>query len=226
MLVDADEQPVAGELVQVCGTDLCVPGESSEDGSVTIQPNQALTRPAFKFGEGVVTPRFAWLLPPEPTVALGVVHTVRLPDISSGVPLQSGATVTSGGLTLTLPDGGRVEVDRLTFRTDEEQAFRAVQVPLEHAPEVIGNEFELVYAGTPTDTVFCPPAQLIIENSEGWPAGTDVEVYLHGVDIEEEWAPYGGWGKVSDARVSDDGARIETTSPGLPLLGVLGFKRR
>ncbi|MFO7181366.1 MAG: hypothetical protein DIU78_021870, partial [Pseudomonadota bacterium] len=74
-------------------------------------------------------------------------------------------------------------------------------------------------------TRFCPPAALSIDNHLGWPAGTDVEVWLHGVDIAEEWAPYGGWAQVSAARVSDDGERIETTEPGLPVLGVLGFRR-
>ena len=45
------------------------------------------------------------------------------------------------------------------------------------------------------------------------------------MDITEEWAPYGDWAKIAGAVVSDDGERIETTEPGLPVLGVLGLRR-
>src|SRR5690606_7622431 len=113
------------------------------------------------------------------------------------------------------------------FREPEEQGLRAVRVPLDSAPPVVaeGPELEIVIAATPVDTRFCPPALLTIDNELDWSPGTDVEVWLHGVDISQEWAPYGGWAKVSDAHVSDDGERIETTEPGLPVLGVLGFRR-
>jgi hypothetical protein len=100
-------------------------------------------------------------------------------------------------------------------------------VPLELAPEVIaqGPGFEIVYAATPNGTEFCPPAKVSIPNDNGWDAGTEVEVWLHGVDIEEEWAPYGGWALVSDARVTEDGTQIDTLD-GIRFFGVLGFKRK
>jgi hypothetical protein len=101
-------------------------------------------------------------------------------------------------------------------------------VPIDRAPELVDDSFgfDLVFAATPTDTTFCPAAQLSVDNDDGFAPGTAFEVFLHGVDIEEEWAPYGGWAKVSDAEVSADGARIETTTPGLPMLGVVGLRRK
>lgn len=230
-LLDVDDAPLAGELFEVCGIDLCSPpARTGADGRVTMSPATPLVekKPAAKFGEGIVTPRFALLLPREPVLDLGVVHTVRLPELSSGVPLVAGSPASSGGLTLLPAAGTQIKIDQLTYESAEEQAFRAVRVPLEQAPELVAASvgLEVVYGATPVETHFCPPVALQVENSEGWAPSTEVEVLLHGVAIEEEFAPYGGWAKVSDARVSADGTTIETTSPGLPVLGVIGLRRK
>jgi len=226
-LVDQDGEPLADELVQVCGLNVCVNDITDPDGDVSVQVMADILLPAFKFGEGRVSARFAWILPNEGDVDLGVVRSVRLPPLEDAVPLTPGSRVRSGGLTLELAADATVKIDKLTFRDPAEHGLRAVRVPLESAPAVVreGPELEIVFAATPVETRFCPPAALSIDNHLGWPAGTDVEVWLHGVDIAEEWAPYGGWAQVSAARVSDDGERIETTEPGLPVLGVLGFRR-
>lgn len=227
-LVDLDDQPLGLEFVQVCGTDICIQGKSTESGKVLVSPGQDMTLPAFKFGEGKTSPRFARLLPNQPNIDFGVVHSVRLPPFGEGAPLVAGKSASAGGLTLTPAASSAIKIDKLTFGEAEEQALRAVQVPIAQATDLIDESLglELLYAATPTSTQFCPPAALAIENSEGWEPGTAVEVLLHGVEIDEEWAPYGGWAKVSEAVVSDDGTQIETTEPGLPLLGVLGFRRK
>ena len=230
-LLDVDGDPVADEVFFVCGVDLCSPpARTGKDGRVTVAPATPLVekKPAAKFGEGILTPRFAVLLPRETVIDLGVVHTVRLPALSSGAPLVAGAEATSGGLTLLPSAGTQIKIDQLTYESAEEQSFRAVRLPLDRAPELIDASvgLEVVYGAAPVETRFCPPAKLRIENTEGWAPNTDVEVLLHGVAIEEDFAPYGGWAKVSDARVSADGATIETTSPGLPVLGAIGLRRK
>ncbi len=225
-LVDLDEQPVANEAVQLCGVDVCRNGKTTSTGGVTISSGELFRKPAFKPGEGLVTARFALLLPTEAEVDLGTVHTVRLPAPGNGARLVPGEAAVSAGLSLELDATGRVVIDQLTFRSEDEQQLRAVRLLPEALPELVPKELglELLFAASPTEAVFCPPAKLTIPNSEGWEADTDVQVYLHGVGIEEAWAPYGGWAPVASARVSADGARIETTE-GLPVLGVLGFKR-
>lgn len=227
-LVDLDEQPLVDEMVQLCGTDVCVAGTSSANGGVVMGSTQPITKPAFKFGEGKQSPRFALLLPEEEEVDLGTVHTVRLPPMASGVPLVAGEEASSGGVHVFPAAGSSIKFDKLTFSLPEEQRFRAVRVPHEELPELVDPalNFDVVVATTPTDTLFCPPAKLSVDNDDAFAPGTTFEVFLHGVGIEQEWAPYGGWAKVSDAEVSADGARIETTSPGLPLLGVIGLRRR
>lgn len=227
-LVDQEGSVLADEPVQVCGSDVCFYGATTEAGGVAIRPGQPMTKPAFKFGEGKVSARLAWLLPATPVVELGTVQSVRLPPLAEGAALEAGETADSGGLRLTPAPGSRITHDGLTFQKPEERRLRAVRVGLDVAPPVVEPELglELLYAATPVDTVFCPPARLAVENSEGWAAGTAVEVLLHGVDIEEAWAPYGGWAKVADAVVSEDGVHVETVDPGLPVLGVLGFRRK
>lgn len=226
-LVDLDEQPVANELVQLCGLDICLNGKTTAAGGVKISSSTPLKKPAFKPGEGIVTARFALLIPDSGDVDLGTVHTVRLPALDTGVELAPGQLASSGGLSIQLPANGSANIDELTYDTPEKQNLRALAIDPAALPELIPPElgFELVYAATPTETVFCPPAQLSIDNTLAWDAGTEVEVYLHGVDVKEEFAPYGDWAKVANAHVTDDGSAIET-SDGLPVLGVLGFKRR
>jgi hypothetical protein len=226
-LVDLDGEPVESELVQVCGLDLCTNGKSGIDGRVSMTLGQKFLEPAFKFGEGRVSARFASLLPDEPEIDLGEVRTVRLPELATAVPLVADSTVTYDGFELELADKAEISIDGLSFRTAEERGLRAVQVPIADAPEVVaaGPGLEIVWAATPVETRFCPPAALSVPNSEAWAPGTAVEVYLHGVDITEEWAPYGDWAKIAGAVVSDDGERIETTEPGVPVLGVLGLRR-
>jgi len=226
-LVDLDEQPVANELVQLCGLDICLSNKTTATGSVKISSSSPLKRPAFKPGEGLVTARFALLIPDSGDVDLGTVHTVRLPALDTGAELSPDRVASSGGLSIELPANGSAMVDVLTFDTPQKQKLRGLAIDPVALPELIPAElgFELVYAASPTQTVFCPPARLSVDNSLGWDAGSDVDVYLHGVDVVEEFAPYGDWAKVASARVNDDGSMIETTD-GLPVLGVLGFKRR
>jgi hypothetical protein len=85
---------------------------------------------------------------------------------------------------------------------------------------------EIVVALAPSGAEVCPAAGLSVPNTAGWPAGTAVEFFLHGVEVEEEWAPYGGWTKVSGGEVSANGARVATTpGEGIPALSLVGIRR-
>jgi len=227
-LVDADGSGVGEEFVQLCGLDVCLNGKTTPRGGLKIDAGTLFRKPALKPGEGLQTVRFALLLPAngEPTVALGEVRTVRMPALGSGAALVAGSVVSSGGLSLELAENAEIEIDQLTFRTPEQQQLRALRIEPAALSQIIPEElgFELVYAASPPDTLFCPAAKLLVENTANFEAGSRIGVFLHGVDVEERFAPYGGWAQVAEARVSDDGASIET-SDGLPMLGLLGFKR-
>jgi hypothetical protein len=87
--------------------------------------------------------------------------------------------------------------------------------------------FEILFVATPQNATFCPPAELVVDNIAGWPPNTPVEVFVHGVDTAEQWAPFGGWGKVSDGAVSSDGTRVQTSPEGgLPTLSAIGIRKK
>jgi hypothetical protein len=102
-----------------------------------------------------------------------------------------------------------------------------VLVPIAQAPAAVDASlgFEMVIATTPIETKFCPHAELDVPNLPAFAAGAEVEFWLHGDSLEREWAPYGGWAKVSSGSVSADGTRIVTRDgEGVPLLGVFAIK--
>ena len=86
--------------------------------------------------------------------------------------------------------------------------------------------FELAYGLAPLGTTFCPAAKLSLKNTLDWPPGTDVEVFVQGLDVSEKWAPYGSWLEVAEARVSSDGKSIDTTSGGIPILSSIALRRK
>lgn len=234
--------PAANVPVQVCGLGACSNLATTSDQGVVctldkqtglcapgLSPGLEITRPAFKYGLGVEHVKFAQLLPAAgPELAMGDLTTVTLPDVAQGVELVPGASASSNGLTLTLAEGATIAIDVLVFDTPELERFRAAEIPLETAPPAVDKSagFEILIGTAPNDTELCPHASLSVPNTPSWPPGTEVEFWVHGVDLNEEWAPYGGWGKVSGGRVSSDGSHVVThEGEGVPILGIFGIKK-
>lgn len=239
-IVDPQGAPAADLLVQVCGTDICVNGKTDADGVVVtcqsggqictpgVNPGQNLTHPAFKYGSGLNFVKFAYPLPTNSTqFDLGTLTIIPLDPPGSGQAFAPGASVSSHGIDLTLAADTKVTIDQLTYLSDDEQQFRAVTFDPSDAPDAIDSSLnlEILIGTTPIETAFCPPAALSIPNTKGWAADAEVEFFLHGVSIEEEWAPYAGWAKVSDGKVSSDGTKIVTNDgEGIPHLSVIGVR--
>jgi hypothetical protein len=229
IVVDGAGKPVSKVIAQACGTNICLNGTTGADGSVTIEQAVSMTKPAFKYGDGTLYARFALPLEdPSVNVDLGKEVTFLFDAPEMGVALEPGKPAVSHGATVTLsPETTDVTPDRLDFYTADLRKFRAVEVPIAKAPAAVDPSFgfELVYALTPSDTVLCPAAALSVPNTPGWDAGSRVEVFLHGIDVAEEWAPYGGWAKVSGGAVSADGTSISTDADGgIPALSVIGIR--
>ncbi|MFO0566583.1 MAG: hypothetical protein U0263_13020 [Polyangiaceae bacterium] len=241
-ILDTTGAPADGVLAQVCGLDLCINGSTNAQGEVCtpnggtgicapgILPAQEFKRPAFKYGDGIGYVKFAQLLETTTTkYAIGDVMTERLPAVGQGVALAPGGTATSNGITLTLGAGAQITIDELTFDTPELQKFRAAEVPIAKIPPAVDKAlgFEMVVGTTPLDTELCPHAKLSVPNTPGWPAGTEVEFWIHGLDPGEEWAPYAGWAKVSGGAVSADGKSVVTSDgEGIPVLSTFGIKKK
>ena len=89
-----------------------------------------------------------------------------------------------------------------------------------------GAGLDAIFALAPVGAVVCPPATLELPNTPGYPAGSEVELLIHGADVEEEWAPYGLWRVVATGRVDDAGERIATIDGGLPVISAVGVRAR
>lgn len=225
-IVDLDGNAFAGEGTQLCGLDICLFGDTDGSGHVSIPANKEMDTPAFKWGNGYTAARLALRLPEAGDTVFQKLIALRLPQ--AGVAMVPGTTLTSGDLSLTVDAEGVIEVDEINFPEADQQLFRSSTVPADRVGDVVDPALglEMLFAAGPFETLFCPAAKVSVPNSEGWAAGTAVELWLQGVDTLQHWAPYAGWTKVSTGAVSADGATIETTDgEGLPSLGVFGIKR-
>lgn len=220
-IVDEQGEPTRAGLVQVCGTDICRNADVGEDGTFADRVEGPINVPACKFGDGLSWAKLAVPLV-EGDNELGTLVTVRLPDYADGVPLVPGETATSDGVSLTLADDAHVVPNILDYETEAERALRAVELP-EAARAQLGEDFVTAFALSPLETRICPNPSLQIENRAGLDAGTELELYLLGLDAEERFVPYARWAKVADGRVSDDGATLEFPD-GVPLLTAIGVK--
>jgi hypothetical protein len=228
---DAQGSPVANLPVQVCGLDLCINGQTDGQGRAAVSLGMPETLPAFKYGTGFDASagfefaKFAVPLGATSTQDLGNITAVRLPDFAEGVPITTGE-IQMGPVALEVASGTKVLHDLLTYTEDIELRFRSAEIPPDGSVPAVPASLGLsaAYALGPVGTRLCPPAGLSIENTLQWPPGTEVEFFLHGVEIDEEWAPYGGWAKIADGAVNAAGTRLESATGGLPILSAIGVR--
>jgi hypothetical protein len=220
-LVDEQGDPTSAGLVQVCGKDICINARVGKSGKLAEVVDDTLDTPACKFGDGLTWGKLA--LPLESgDNDLGTLTTVRLPDFSESVPFTPGASISSGGVSLTLAPEARVEVDFLTYEDEVQQGFRAAPLP-EAALTQLDQGFAAGFVLSPVETRICPSPALSLENTANLTPGTALELLVLGLDVAEHLAPYGQWQKVGEGVVSDDGATLEFPE-GLPVLTAIGIR--
>jgi hypothetical protein len=222
--------PVADVLTFLCGIDICSdPQNTNVDGEVVINapnPPGEMIQPAFKYGDGLEYGKFAVALP-EAVNVLPSAAIARLPPFAEGQTLAPGTTVTSGDVTLTIPAETSVEIDYLIYDETEKEGFRTTTILDPTAVIAIDQtlNLEIAYAVAPVETLFCPAVMVTVPNTPMWAANADVEFFVHGVDVGRHWAPYAGWAKMSDGKVSADGTTISTSPEGgMSILSVFGIR--
>lgn len=220
-IVDERGEPTTAGLVQVCGTDICRNADVTESGKFADEVDGPINAPACKFGDG-----FDWAKLAVPIAAgnneLGTLVTVRLPDYADGVALRAGATATTGGVSLELADDARVQHNIIDYESEAQRVLRAVELP-QAALAQADPDFVVGFALSPLETRICPSPKLRLENRPRLPAGGELELYLLGLDAEEEFVPYGRWQKVAEGQVSDDGESLDFPD-GVPLLTAVAVK--
>jgi hypothetical protein len=226
MLKDPSGAPVPNLQIQVCGTDTCTYATSApKTGAIDAKPAVPLSLPAFKYGDGL---DFAELAVPirKSTQDLGDIVVLPLPAYADGAVFPKSGAVTNGDLTLFVTDETSVVHEVLNYQDDSQLVFRTVSIPIAQSQQALESTFELAYAVAPLGSTFCPPVRLSLKNTPNWDAGSEVEVFVQGVNTDEAWAPYGGWVKVADGSVSSDGSSIDTTSGGIPILSSIAVRRK
>jgi hypothetical protein len=227
-LKDPSGAPVVNLPVQVCGINQCVNGSTNAAGKTSVAPHSAFERPAFKYGDGFDFGELAVLLSGAPSQNLGELVALPLPAYADGAVFPKSGPVKSGDLTLFVDSGTTVVHDRLSYSDDAELVLRSTAVPVAQSSQALdlGFGFELAYAVAPIGTTFCPAARISVRNSLAWAPGTEVELFVQGLAVSEEWAAYGTWSKVGEASVSSDGSSIDTTSGGIPILSAIAVRRK
>jgi hypothetical protein len=222
-IVDEQGDPTSSGLVQVCGKNLCINARVLDDGKLSEHVDERMLAPACKFGNGREWGKLALPLGAGDS-ELGTLTAVRLPAFADGAVFAPGTAVTSGGVTLALAGDARVEIDTLTYEDESEYGFRAARLS-GAALEQLGQGFAVAYALSPVETRICPSPALSLENSVDLSPGTELELFILGLDVLEVWAPYAAWEKIGEGVVSDDGQTLEFPE-GLPLLTAIGVREK
>lgn len=209
-LVEAGK-PAAVPTIQVCGFDLCLSGDPVIKGQAkvaAVEPTNILG-PAFKAGDGRTQPVLAFRLENQKDVEAGVIEVLSFPlELKGGEVPESGHTVESQGVSLSLREGTTTDFDALAYPTDNDRRFRAlVGGPIVHPSFEAA---DVIVSLAPEGTRVCPPATLEVPKPDGldWPPGTEVKLLLHGVHLEQEFAPYGGLAEHGVGAVNPTGDRI------------------
>jgi hypothetical protein len=220
-IVDEQGEPTSAGLVQVCGKDICINARVGDNGRLAEDVMQDMDAPACKIGDGLTWAKLALSLS-EGDSELGILTTARLPSFAEGTPLTASSTISSGGVTLELPPRACISIDTLTYETEAEQTFRAVSLP-EPALAQLSADFVAGFALSPVDTQIFPRPAVSLENTAALPAGTELRLFMQGLDVAEEFAPYAGWQELGEGVVSEDGKTLDFAE-GPPVLTVLGVK--
>lgn len=222
-LVDEQGEPTRAGLVQVCAKNVCIDAAVPASGELLQTLDLSMDAPACKFGDGKAWGKLAVPVGAGDT-ELGTLMTVRLPAFADGAAFTPGAQATSAGVTLSLADDAVLEYDTLNYENEDELGFRAAPLP-QAALDQLKQGFILGFALSPLETRVCPSPALSIDNSTELAAGTELELYILGLDVGEAWAPYAGWQKVGEGAVSEDGTTLEFPD-GLPVLTAIGIKEK
>jgi hypothetical protein len=230
-LVDTAGAPLAGQTLLLCGTNLCsLPVKTDAKGNAHFGLCLNMTSPALKYLGDTSYVSFAVKMT-EPTETFPPITLVPLPADGSPFPTGQGS-VTSGSVTLEVA-AGSVMFDATQPSDSSSHELRAAAVDPAKAPGLDASlGVKALWGLAPANAVLTPPATLTIPNPDlaDWPAGTQVDVVLNSLD-ESPTAPvpYGEWGTVGTATVSQDGTTIVTdsaTGDGLPLTGIVGVAPR
>lgn len=243
-VVDGTGAPVSALSVSVCGA-VCYYGESDATGAFNVEvlahviPKDYSTLP---HGRPDRT-SFYYQLPldAEGSITVGELRVLELPPTGPSLVVKSdkqGApaqTVSSGAITMNVPDGVSVKLDVEDIALGADgKMFRALTIPADQrdhfAPATLG--LVALYALTPFEVAFVDAAtsdsalvQLELDNEAALPADSKVEFLGLGSYLFPTWVPPAEFQVVATGTVSADGLRLAMDGgQGIPHLTWLGVR--
>jgi hypothetical protein len=226
-LVDASGAGIPGEMLTVCGSNLCsLPVMTDSGGFAHFGLCLNLVQPALKFLGGTTYVSFAAAVT-SPAQTFPPVTLVPLPAQGAPFPASGGA-VQSGAVTLQVA-AGAVTFDPTAPTDPSSQEFRAAPVVPSVAPPGLDAALgvKALWGLAPANAVIRPTATLTIPNPDpSWLAGATVDIVANGAEASANAPlPYGAWGPIGTGTVSADGKTISTNmgaGNGVPMLGIVG----
>jgi hypothetical protein len=230
-LLDISGKPLAGVTTTCCGRDVCIYGSTDDAGATHIAVCKYMTDPAYKVLGRSQWISFAAPVPDQQVVTFAPFQLTPLP--AAGVAFPTGGAagdVTSGDVTLSIPAGAKLTFP-IDITTPSDRQLRSAAIAMANAPPAVDAalHLEVLYGLAPLDTEVAPPAKLTVPNSAGWAAGAAVELFVHGMDINDKFAPYAGWKAAGTATVSADGKTVVTddgAGNGLPVVTLIGLRKK
>lgn len=230
-LVDDDGGPIGGVVASVCGP-VCFYGETGADGRFTVDVNAVLTPADYSVLAHARPLRasFYFRLPAltaDGTVDVGDLPVLALPD---GPPLAldgTAQTVTSGEVTLSVPDGVTVKLDPEDLAGgDDGKKLRVLRLDRSrYATFGIDDAYFAVYAFAPFEAWFRAAdksettARVSFAPGGDLTPGAAIEVAALGSYLFPEWIAPAQLGPAASAAVAADGRTVELDAgQGLPYL--------
>ncbi|MFO0618601.1 MAG: hypothetical protein U0414_38775 [Polyangiaceae bacterium] len=221
---DDKDMPVPNLFLQLCGTNICLSGQTGANGAYSIANGQGdLNRPFLKAGDGSAFAKIGY----EVSVPTAMIDGVTAALTDSKTELKAGTKATAASITVDLDPMAILSFDITVEETPEAHSFRAAVIDVAKNDVVApGQAFDEIVALGPEETLVCPNAKLSVPNVSGLAAGTAVDFYFQEVSIEESFGTYGDWAPIASGAVSADGMTIATDTKGIPVLGVYGIKAK
>jgi hypothetical protein len=221
-IVAEDGAGLEGVLVTVCGP-VCFYGESEAAGEFAVQIGAHLV-PSMYSTLAHARPAAASYyhrLPDAagPLVEVGDLVLLELPSEGPLLDLEGGAqTVTSGEVTLEVPEGLRVRLDPEDLGAgDEGRAFRVRTVAdeLRDGFTAAPGDLDVLHALAPFEAWFqtaekeMGTARLSFAAAGRFPPGARVDVLALGSYLYPDWVTPAAFEVVATGEVSPDGSKIE-----------------
>ncbi len=222
-----DGKPLVKLITTACG-DGCTFGTTDAEGVSHMQVRRYMSKAALMLhGRSKYASYYVQLKGLEGDVDLGSMGLPLMPTEGVTIPEDGVATtLTSGDVKLTLPAGLKVTIDKMELGEVDAQKFRAKTISVDKAPPFVDVTLGMValYAFTPFATELDPGVGVTVPNQAKLAAGTAVEFFVQGTDLDDKYGPFADFTKLAEGHVSADGTTIQTDEgqriPELTWLGV------